>query len=68
MSRWCFRQSLAAGHNPRLCQRLGAKLRKSFVFAKRIEEKVVGCCFLLQKYFLFATFTFTYTFYFYLVV
>jgi len=33
-----------------------------------MEEKVVECRFLLQKYFLFATFTFTYTFYFYLVV
>jgi len=37
------------------------KLRKSFVFAKRMEEKVVECCFLPQKFF-YTLFTVTVTF------
>ncbi len=45
-----------------------AKLRKSFGFAKRMEEKVVECCFLLQKVFENAIFTFTYTFHLYLTM
>ncbi len=39
-----------------------AKLRKSFVFAKRIEEKVVECRFLLHKSLFYALFTVTVTF------